>query len=136
MSPINASAVFGPRIRRGRRPLPAPLRAFLGGAIAALAASAFTFPDMAMAGELKRVTVHYGDLDLTQSTGVARLERRLATAARRICLGPENTRNLVFNAQRCITEVVSTASPQVEEAVARQRAAMMVSVQPADIRSR
>jgi UrcA family protein len=135
MSPIDASALFGPRPNRGRRSLPAPLRAFLGGALAALAASALTFPNMASASEPKRVTVHYGDLDLTATPGIARLERRLAAAARRVCIGPEAARNLVFNARRCITEVVSAAYPQIEQAVARQRGTMMVSVRPADIRS-
>jgi UrcA family protein len=136
MSPINASSIFGPRPNRGRRSLPLPLRAFLGGALAALAASALTFPDMASASEPTRVAVRYGDLDLTEARGVESLERRLVAAARRVCIGPEAARTLVFNAHRCITEVVNAASPQVEQAVARQRAAMMVSVRPTDIRSR
>ncbi|MGZ9100530.1 MAG: hypothetical protein ACXW3O_12575, partial [Brevundimonas sp.] len=73
MTPINASALFGPRVGRGRRSLPTPLRAFLCGSLAALAASALTFPNMAMAGEPTRVVVQAADLDLTDPRGVAHL---------------------------------------------------------------
>ncbi|GAA0653908.1 UrcA family protein [Brevundimonas lenta] len=135
MTPINASATFGPRAGRGRRSLPTPLLGFVGGALAALAASALTFPNMAMAQERRQV-VRYADLDLTNPEGIASLERRVAWAARRVCVGPESAGHLVSNPRRCIEEAVNSASPQIEEAVARRRAAIMVYVAPTDVRSR
>lgn len=136
MTPFNASAIFGPRNSRGRRSLPTPLLGFVGGALAAAAASALTFPGMSLAQDVRQTVVRYGDLDLTDPQGIAQLERRVASAARRVCVGPENARHLVSNPRRCIEEAVSTANPQIEEAVARRRAAIMVSVPSTDLRSR
>jgi UrcA family protein len=136
MTPINASALFGPRVGRGRRSLLAPLGAVLRGSLAALAVTTVAIPPVAMAGDLTRVVVRSADLDLTDPRDVAQLGRRVTLAARRICLGPETIRHLYSNPHRCIAEVVSTAWPQVEQVVARSRAAIVVSAQPAETPSR
>jgi UrcA family protein len=136
MTPINASASYGPRIRRGRRSLPTPLLGFAGGALAALAASALTFPNMAMAQDTRREVVTYRDLDLTDPQGVAALEQRVALAARRVCSRPESNRFLYASPRSCVEASYAEALPKIDEAVARRRAALRVSVPETDMRSR
>jgi UrcA family protein len=43
-------------------------------------------PNVAAAQTMPDITVHYGDLDLTSTTGAATLHRRLEIAVRKVCM--------------------------------------------------
>jgi len=90
--------------------------ATLSGSLAASAASA----QAPAAGE--RIVVSYSDLDLASATGIARLNRRILTAAQAAC-GPTSDsdphgRNL---AQSCRHRVFDQASSQARRAIALAR---------------
>lgn len=62
--------------------------------------------------------VRIDDLDLARSTDQQRLDRRIATAARRLC--SEGSRGIVAMQQQqlCVAHAVRGAAPQAERAIA------------------
>lgn len=69
-------------------------------------------------GPLSR-EVRYGDLDLSTSSGVKELNRRIRSAAREVCLYEQAGRrapNPVV--QRCLRTAMSKANAEVNQAVA------------------
>lgn len=63
-------------------------------------------------------TVRVGDLDLTQADGRQRLDARLRIAARGVCeTGLRGVSATAFE-NRCMSEAMARATPQVERAVA------------------
>ena len=69
-----------------------------------------------------QVQVRHGDLDLTKTHDVARLNRRIVHAAKDAC-GSFDPRNFpaAASAKACLTNAVASASPKVEMAVAQAR---------------
>ena len=66
--------------------------------------------------------VRYGDLNLSSDAGVAQLQRRVASAARKVC-GNADGRDIEASqaAAACRREAISSAAPKVELAVANAR---------------
>ena len=69
-------------------------------------------------GGLPTAVVSYADLDLSSSTGLARLNGRISRAASRICTetGRKEIRRQLSEA-RCFRTAVESAQPQVERLV-------------------
>lgn len=63
--------------------------------------------------------VSYSDLDLTRRDHLALLERRIETAARRLCRSPD-ARSLkeIRHAEACVTQAVSRALVEATQAAA------------------
>jgi UrcA family protein len=92
-------------------------------ALAALAvAGAFVVPTVSSAAETNSVRVSYADLNLATTIGQHRLERRIAGAARIVCV-IEDTHELALAAatQDCRNTAISDAQPQVNAAIAAAR---------------
>lgn len=87
--------------------------ALAAASLAAGTASAAPF------GDAPSAEVRYGDLDLTSTHDVARLNRRIVSAAKAVC-GNYDPRNLpqATNAKACVNEAIAAAMPTVELAVA------------------
>ncbi len=88
--------------------------ALAAGSLAAGTASA------APLGDARSIEVRHGDLDLSSAHDVARLNRRIASAAKAVC-GNYDPRNFpeAANAKACFNETMAAAMPKVELAVAR-----------------
>ena len=99
-------------------PLPAML-----GLLTALTGGTLAAPPQAEAEEPRRIVVSYRDLDLNQPDGRMTLERRVSSAARTLCEDPTP----IANPRRCFSLVLRQTRPQIESAVARRLAAIMVS---------
>lgn len=84
--------------------------------IALLAATAAT---AAVAGDplpVRTIAVKYGDLDLQTADGKQELDRRLTSAARRVCPDLYSRRNQTSSAARaCISRAVDEARGQVSQ---------------------
>ena len=89
---------------------------------AALAVAAVSPAAAAPLDASHQLEVATRDLDLTDTRDVARLNRRVAIAARQIC-GTYEARTLpsAAIAKACVTEAVADASPKVDLAVAQAR---------------
>ena len=81
--------------------------AFLNVAVAA--------PAQAADYDGRSIAVRYADLDLTTTVGAARLERRIAYAAKIVC-GPADMRALdqAMQVRACRTGAIASAEPQVK----------------------
>ena len=88
----------------------------------ALAAASFAVAPASAAqqGDTRSIKVRYGDLDLSRTADVARLNRRIAGAVKAVC-GSYDLRNLpeATNARACRKEAIAAAGPKVKLAVAR-----------------
>lgn len=98
-------------VRKRARPVAAALVLMLG-----LASVALT--DSPRAEELPRVTVKYGDLDLSTAEGTERLLRRIKGGARQVCGDPDGTRDLArwLSVRRCYSQAVARAVEDVQAA--------------------
>lgn len=89
---------------------------------AAVAALPLLFAVPAQAAERVSLSapVSWVDLDLTHPAGQAQLDRRIATAAKRLC-GSTRGSSLRERAdtRRCLREAMATAAPQRERVVAK-----------------
>ncbi|MDB5663034.1 MAG: UrcA family protein [Sphingomonas bacterium] len=87
-----------------------------GAALAAAPAVAADF------GAARTMDVRHGDLDLTSDQGAARLNQRIAVAARAVC-GSFHPADLAAKgkALACRNETIARAAPQVELAIAEAR---------------
>ena len=64
--------------------------------------------------------VSYADLDLRSGAGVARLERRVAAAATRLCIGiGEETLADQLDGYECRDATIAAAQPQIRRAIER-----------------
>jgi UrcA family protein len=89
-------------------------------ALAALVvASAFVLPTVSQAEEPNSVRVSYADLNLASDIGQNLLQRRIAGAARTVCV-IEDSRELELSSatNHCRREAVASARPAYEAAVA------------------
>jgi UrcA family protein len=92
-------------------------------ALAALAvASMLVGPTVSQAEELNSVRVSYADLNLGSSVGQHTLQRRIAGAARTVCV-IEDSRELALASatNACRGDAVASAQPAYEMAVAAAR---------------
>lgn len=94
----------------------------------AIAAALLLSPISVMAGSLPTRTVVYNDLDLTSTEGVARLERRIAAAARSLCPA-EDPRNLnaLMVIKKCRAAAIASAERQTKVALADARASKQLA---------
>jgi UrcA family protein len=75
-----------------------------------------------------RVAISHADLNLTAAAGVAKLDARIRQAARRLCT--ENdilTARSTADTKQCVAAAIASARPQIDAAVARQRAGLLAS---------
>jgi UrcA family protein len=72
--------------------------------------------------ELVHASVQYGDLNLAQSSGVYRLQRRVSYTAEALCGSPRSL-SIQFNTapRRCISGAVASAQPAVDAAIQAAR---------------
>ena len=92
-------------------------------ALAALAAtSTFVLPTVSRADELNSVRVSYADLNLGSDVGQHMLQRRIAGAARVVCV-IEDSRELALRSATngCRSDAIARAMPAYETAVAAAR---------------
>src|SRR5258708_529806 len=67
-----------------------------------------------MSGEERKVTVHFGDLDLSKAEGVNVLRRRIQRAAESVCdQGVLQTPLVNMRVQECVKTAVSQALEQI-----------------------
>jgi UrcA family protein len=95
---------------------------------ALLMIAAVTFAGPALAADPLTVrpdvrTVHYADLDLGSSAGLAVLERRVARAVSAICAVPQGLQGLAVEQEqaRCISETSASSRDLVNAAVRASR---------------
>ncbi|MEE4206850.1 MAG: UrcA family protein [Erythrobacter sp.] len=88
-------------------------------ALAAALAGVAALPAAARAEEPATVTVRIADLDLTSEAGRKTLDRRIALAARKVCGGAPDLRNLAgFAAYRnCVDAAHASTQEQVRVAL-------------------
>lgn len=92
--------------------------------LAAVATAAISVPEIAAADV--RITgksaaseeVPYADLDLVSAADRARLERRIRSAAHRLCLREDNGSPTANHDTSCFKAAIAGAVPQMERAVA------------------
>ena len=92
----------------------------------AVLATAFMFasaaaaqPPIEVEGALPQAEVSYADLDLGSPSGIDALERRVRTAASRLCFGYRGGDLEERQARRtCFTTAIASARGQMEQAVA------------------
>jgi UrcA family protein len=92
-------------------------------ALAALAvASAFVLPTVSQAEESNSVRVSYADLNLGSTAGQHVLQRRIAGAARTVCV-IEDSRELALRTatNACRGDAIASAEPAYEAAIAAAR---------------
>lgn len=93
--------------------------------LASLGAAALISAVPAAAGTVEQVSseVRYGDLDLKSEAGVAQLKQRIRTAARKVCGGQVELRDIRARqaADRCLAAALAGAAPKIELAVANAR---------------
>ena len=86
---------------------------------------------------LTRVTVPYGDLDLTRAEGADALLRRVAHAASRACGGaPGSGVNAMAEARNyraCTAKAVARAVAQLDDPMVRQRYAARQAAEPVKV---
>src|SRR5260370_27102336 len=72
---------------------------------------ALAAPDAPTARDVEQITVHFGDLNIDQTTGAAVLDRRIQHAAERACGEPQLTGSHVVSPdwRRCVTQAVDRA---------------------------
>ena len=78
-------------------------------------------PVLAAEREEIRVTVVYGDLDLTRAPGVATLQRRISRALRDVCGEPRGPLALMVDQRRCVAETAARADAEIARLVAQAR---------------
>ncbi|MCP3729845.1 UrcA family protein [Sphingomonas sp. MG17] len=84
-------------------------------AIAAFVAGTLLAPVPAQAGGERSANVRYSDLNLASATGKAMLERRVASAADRVCgVANEQMPRLIAAARRCAATARESARPAIE----------------------
>jgi UrcA family protein len=70
--------------------------------------------------DLRTIYVQYGDLNLSSSAGVKRLESRVRSAARTICVSSGfRPLQIVMSEQKCFEQAMDGAEPQIADAVRR-----------------
>lgn len=92
-------------------------------ALAALTvASAVVVPTVSQAAETNSVRVSYADLNLGSDTGQQVLQRRIAGAARTVCV-IEDSREMALRSatNACRSDAIASARPAYEAAVAAAR---------------
>jgi UrcA family protein len=92
-------------------------------ALAALAAaSAFVLPAVSQADEVNSVRISYADLNLGSGVGQQVLQRRIAGAARTVCV-IEDSRELALRSatNACRNDAIASAEPAYAAAVAAAR---------------
>lgn len=92
--------------------------------LAAFAAALVSVPSLAApTADGMSTTVRFADLDLATDTGVATLHARVARAARAVCGGDVDQRNLTMmnSAIACRQVAMASAEPQVQLAMASAR---------------
>ncbi|WP_454886883.1 UrcA family protein [Sphingomonas oryzagri] len=90
----------------------------------ALAAAVFaSAPALAAAADGMSATVRFADLDLATDAGVATLHARVARAARSVCGGDVDQRDLSLmnSVAACRQVAMASAEPQVQLAMASAR---------------
>jgi UrcA family protein len=94
----------------------------------AVASALALSPIPALADDLPTRTVHYADLDLTRPEGVARLERRIAAAARSVCPTDDpRDLGLAMKIQKCRKAARASAYDQTKLAIADARSSQRVA---------
>jgi UrcA family protein len=99
------------------------LGAVAAAAILLLPTALFANPSNASGdAELVSKAVAYGDLNLSEPSGVYRLERRINYAAEAVC-GTPRSLDIQFNSvpKRCISGAVASAKPAFDAAVGAAR---------------
>lgn len=93
--------------------------------LASLGAAALLPALPAAAGTVEHVSseVRYGDLDLKSEAGVAQLKQRIRAAARKVCGGQVELRDIRARqaADRCLAAALAGANPKIQLAVANAR---------------
>jgi len=91
--------------------------------IAALATTAAHAQAGPGPGRVQSESVFYNDLDLTKSAGVAVLDRRIKSAARRICGWRYHAADLIERAlqRTCLNATTAATAPQRDAAIAMAR---------------
>lgn len=93
---------------------------------AVVAAAVFVTPTVGQAAESNSVRVSYTDLNLASNVGQHRLQRRIAFAARIVCVFEDSRQmDLAAETNACRSDAIDRAQPAYEAAVA---AAMHPSV--------
>jgi UrcA family protein len=92
-------------------------------ALAALVvAGALVVPTVSMAAESNSVRVPYADLNLATSLGQHKFERRIAGAAKIVCVIEDSRELALYEATKdCRTTAINDAQPQVAAAIAAAR---------------
>ncbi|HEX5181786.1 MAG TPA: UrcA family protein [Allosphingosinicella sp.] len=85
-----------------------------------VATSPVSAAELVVNGNAPTARVSYADLDLGSPAGVAKLERRVAAAADRLCIGiGEEVLAARLDGFRCRNAAIAAAEPQVRRAVER-----------------
>ncbi|MBB3034663.1 UrcA family protein [Alteriqipengyuania lutimaris] len=89
------------------------------------------------AAQTSRVEVAFGDLDLTSEAGRATLDTRLQAAARKVCGGRINARDLGSRQayRTCVNEAKLGYEPQVRIALSRAGETTTVAVLTSGLRN-
>ncbi|MEG3179965.1 UrcA family protein [Sphingomonas sp. LT1P40] len=100
---------------------------------AAAVAAALLAAVPAFAGGEKKIAVSYADLNLVSAKGKQAFDRRITTAARRICdAAPQRDLAMQAADNRCVAAVLATTAPAIDLALRnagnRQLAARDMSV--------
>lgn len=94
------------------------------GATVAATTPAFGAEMVVKGSNAPTARVSYADLDLRHQAGVARLERRVAAAADRLCIGVGiETLAARVDGFKCRDAAITAAAPQVRRAVERAQTA-------------
>ncbi|HEY1604078.1 MAG TPA: UrcA family protein [Allosphingosinicella sp.] len=84
--------------------------------------------ELVVDGRAPTARISYADLDLASPAGVARLERRVAAAADRLCTGVgEEALAARLDGFQCRAATIAAAEPQVRRAVERMSMAQASS---------
>lgn len=84
------------------------------------AATPASSAELVVNGAVPTARVHYADLDLHSPAGVTRLERRVAAAADRLCIGiGVETLAARLDGMNCRDATIAAAAPQVRSAIER-----------------
>jgi len=91
--------------------------------VAALATTAAHAQAGTGQGPVQSEAVFYGDLDLTSARGVAALDRRIKSAARRVCRVHYHPASLIERSEMltCLKTTAAVAAPQRDAAIATAR---------------
>jgi UrcA family protein len=98
------------------------LGAVAAAAVLLIPTAVFASPANASEAEFVHASVQYGDLNLSQPSGVYRLERRISYTAEKLCGSPASL-DIQFNtvSRNCISGAVASAQPALDALVGNAR---------------